>query len=71
MLANCREINAAAIPHWKGVIRRSSGSGRFMRILARENYNGVNTETIVAKGLAEYGRGTKRGCSVNKESLNV
>jgi hypothetical protein len=36
-------------------------SGRFMQTLARQNYIGIDTETMVTKqseGLTEYGRAT-------------
>lgn len=47
VLANCREIHAAAMPHEAGVTSLSSYFGK--QILARHNYVGVDTETMVAK----------------------
>jgi hypothetical protein len=51
--ADRREIHSAAMPHQGGVIPRSSGFGRFMQILARQNCIGVDTQTILAKGVMD------------------
>jgi hypothetical protein len=70
VLADRREIYAAAMPHKARVISRSSDFGRFMQILARQNI-GADTETMVAKKSeesAEYGRDVQRRCRINEES---
>jgi hypothetical protein len=33
----------------------SSGFGRFMQILARQNYIGTGTQTVLAKGVKDQG----------------
>jgi hypothetical protein len=43
VLAGRCEVYVASVPHQVGVTSRSSGFGRFMQILARQNSIGTNT----------------------------
>ena len=51
MPADRHEVHAAATPRQRGVIPKSTGFGKFMQILARQNCIGTGAQTVRARGV--------------------